>query len=127
MPETIHVLVVRHPDEPTEFTVEHADEARVNVISIDLGSSFDGRVPDSRRGVEWLASEMAALNGVPTTGRVYGTAVAWLRSAASDVTGSDDLIGRCVQIHRDGGDVPEGVEGFLWEPGGARDGVQDDE
>jgi len=127
MPETIHVLVVRHPDEPTEVTVERAHEARVNVVTIDLGASFDGRVPNSRRGIEWLAGEMAALNGVPPTGSVYDTAVSWLRSAAEDVTGSSDLIERCMQIHRDGGDVPEGVEGFLWEPGGARDGVQDDE
>lgn len=68
---TSYVLVVRDPDYGNAFTID----GDVDVIDIDLGSSFV-KTPDSTDDAEeWVFDRLEGLDGVPTSSPVYKAAI----------------------------------------------------
>lgn len=86
---TAYVLVVRHPDYANEIV---ADE-EVEVIDIDLGSSFD-ETPDSEaEAVRWLGSNGPTyLNKVPADSPVYRAAMETLNGAVGKYEAAVEIL-----------------------------------
>jgi hypothetical protein len=75
-----YVLVVRHPDEANDYTVD----GDVHTITLDLGSSFM-RTPDtSEQAVSWAQNLPDWLDTVPITSPVYRATLDVVRATVKE-------------------------------------------
>jgi hypothetical protein len=76
---TNYVLIVRDPDSSNDVTID----GDVEVIDIDLGSSFDGSPEDAERALRW-AQNLEGLADVPVGSPVFQAAVDTVAQAVAD-------------------------------------------
>lgn len=88
-----YVLVVRDPDAETQITTH----GPVTVVSIDLGSTFDGEPEEEGWAIEWVTSALQSLDPVPVDSEVFRAATETLASAVDSYPAADALIDQYIE------------------------------
>lgn len=86
------VLVVRDPDSANEITTD----GDVQVIDIDLGSSFDGTPNDAKQALDWAKNLERWLADVPVDSPVFRDAVVTVQTAVVDYPDAFNWVDRYV-------------------------------
>lgn len=104
MADTIPVLIIRDPDAETEVVVDEEHEGRLDVITIELGSSFsrylDPDEPESSAG--WVLGHMRALDRLRQSGRIYRSVLETVCRASDGFLLGEYLIDEATKLHAAG-------------------------